>query len=98
MLRIDKIYVKKNPESIFTWIKLQNLLEKKLMEVASATKIRFTEDETKLTVNLGSSISLQTVNKLLNMLMDEKIKIKELHWKTMKVGIFDLGILELTVS
>ena len=98
MLRIDKIYVKKNPESTFTLTKLQDLMEKKLIEVASATKIRFTQDETKLIVNLGSSISLQTINKLLKMLMDERIKIKELSWKPMKVGIFEVGILEITVS
>jgi len=98
MLRIDRIHVKKSSESLFNLQQLQTIVEKKLKEAASATKLRSTQKGKQLEVILGKPVSLQTVNQIFRIFTDEGIKIRHFSWNPMKVGIFELGILEVTVS
>ena len=95
MLRTDKIFVKLDVTSKVSFQKIQRILENKLKEVASATKYAIVPDELQIEVLLGKSISLPTVNKILNAFSVEKIKVVSFNWKVKERG---RGYFEIVVS
>lgn len=98
MLRIDYIHVKTEGQDKVSLSRIQEIIEGKLHEVASATKFRVIQNSERLEVILKAPISLQTANKIFNTFSREGIEVKELNWKEEGIGPFDRGTLELTVS
>lgn len=98
MLRVDKIYVKKEEGSRLNFSRVQEIAEKKLQQAASSTKFRATQDGVKLEIIIGKPISLQTANKIFKIFSEERIKIKKVVWETEQIGVFETGKLEVTVS
>jgi len=98
MLRIDKIFVKLDEKSRLTFEKVQQTLEDKLKDAASATRYVISHNDMQIEVNLEEPISLPTVNKILIAFSKERMIILDMHWKRKEIGAFRRGYLEIVVS
>lgn len=99
MLRIHEICVKKEEKSGITFSTIQQSIEHVMQKNASAIKYKIVEEESQLRVILDGPISLQTVNKILLVFDDKRMKLMKMTLERKMIGeVFARGHLEIVVS
>ena len=98
MVRLNRIYVKKSPESKIKLVDLQKMMESKFKKNASEIRFTGTKREPCLKIVLKSSMTLQAANRIFNSLSIKGIEIKDFIWKGKENILFDIENLEVTIS
>lgn len=98
MLRIHEICVKKEEESRVTFSTVQQSIEYVMQKNASAIKYRAVEEDNQLKVFLERPISFQTLNKILLVFDDKRMRIMKVTLERKNLGAFIRGHLEIIVS
>lgn len=98
MVRLNRIYVKKSPESKITFVDLKQIMEKQFKKNASEIRFTGTKGEVCLKIVLRSSMTLQAANQIFKSLSMKGIEIRDLVWKGKESLLCDSGNLEVTIS
>ena len=99
MIGISQIRLRReNNEQLQSFAKEKKIVKKRIEELASATKFEIWEDGEKLCVMLLRPISLQTVDKIMHTLQENRISIRSFSWEVYKEGPIRRGKMEIIVS
>jgi len=98
MLRIHEICVKKEEKSRITFSNIQQSIEYVMQKNASAIRYRIVEEENQIKVFLERPISFQTLNKILLVFDDKRMRIIKVTLERKELGVFIRGHLEIVVS
>lgn len=97
MLRINEICIKREKNSEVDYSVVQQCIEYVMQKNASAIKYRIIVENDELNTILETSISFQTVNKILKALDKKWIRLRRFSLERKEIGPFRRGHLEIIV-
>lgn len=98
MIGITQIRLTKNETSELLLSNVEIIVTKELKSIASAIKFKILAHDEKLSIGLSRPISLQTVNKLINNLQENKITIKSFSWEEIEEGAVRRGRMNIIIQ